>query len=412
MTTDARAHPTSGARINRAGLALTTSGHVIDDIYQGIVPALLPFLVAERNYSYAAVAGLMTASTVLSSVAQPIFGWWADRSERRWLISAGIMTAAVGVGLAGVFTTYILTAVALALSGLGVAAFHPEAARAARQSAGDSNRAMSIFALGGNAGFALGTVIATPVLVATGVRGTPLFILPAAVIVVVLLTRLETVLDRPAVGGPRRMPTGTDDWPAFVRLILVVVVRAVFFFGITSFVALYFINRLGTSKTIGNSALTVFLVAGAVGTLLGGWVGDRMGRLASIRIGFGLSVPALAGLVLVSSEGPAFVFVALTGIGAFMPFAVFVMLGQDYLPNRIGTASGLTVGLAVTVGGFFSPLFGWLADHTSLRTMFVVLIAAPALAFLLSFLMRDPSRRTAIPPDVAAPVGSDTVADA
>lgn len=108
----------TAARVNRRGVALMSSAHVIDDIYQGVVPALLPFLVAERHYSYAAVAGLTLAATVLSSVAQPAFGWLGDRTPRRWMIPAGMLIAAVGVGLVGLTGDYVLTWLLIALSGL------------------------------------------------------------------------------------------------------------------------------------------------------------------------------------------------------------------------------------------------------------------------------------------------------
>jgi FSR family fosmidomycin resistance protein-like MFS transporter len=382
--------------MNRRGIALISAAHVVDDSYQGVVPALLPFLVAERHYSYAAVSGLTLAATVLSSVAQPAFGWWTDRRPRRWMIAAGISTAAVGMAAAGLFSSYLLTWLAIALSGLGIAAFHPEAARVARQAAGNSNRAMSVFALGGNVGFALGSLIATPLLLLTGLRGTVLLVLPAVVMVIVLVTRLRSVLD--GRGGQRRanvLPTGTDDWAAFLRLTAVVIIRSVLFFGLTSFLALYFIHDLGASTATGGAALSIFLVAGGVGTVLGGWFADRVGRLGSIRLGFALSVPALAGLVVFTSVPVVMIFVVLTGIGVYLPFSVFVMLGQDYLPNRIGTASGVTVGLAVSVGGLFSPLLGWLADNTSLRVALAVLIALPALALALSGLIHDPARESA-----------------
>jgi len=378
--------------LNRRGVALISTAHVADDFYQGVVPALLPFFVAERHYSYAAVAGLTLAATVLGSVAQPVFGWWTDRRSRRWMIPVGMLVAALGVALTGLSSSYALTWVLIALSGLGVAAFHPEAARAARQAAGNNNRAMSIFALGGNAGFAVGSLAATPVLLVAGLRGTWLLVLPAAVMAVVLLRTLNAVLDGRA--GQRRthsMPTGDDDWPAFLRLTAVVVVRSILFFGISSFLALYFIAHLGASQGLGGAALTVFLFAGAGGTLLGGWIADRSGRLVSIRIGFTVAVPGLLGLVLAPNLVSAFAFVVLTGIGTFMPFSVFVVLGQDYLPNRIGTASGVTVGLAVSIGGLFSPAFGWLADSTSLRFTLGSLIALPVLALALSGLMRDPA---------------------
>lgn len=377
--------------VNRRGIALTSSAHVVDDLYQGAVPALLPFLVAERHYTYAAVSGLTLAATVLSSVAQPAFGWWTDRTPRRWLIPVGILTAATGVALAGLMHTYVLTWLVIALSGLGIAAFHPDAARAARQAAGNSTRAMSVFALGGNAGFALGSLITTPILLVAGLRGTVLLLVPAAVMAALLFARLGHVLD--GREGHRRahvMPRGDDDWRSFIRLTVVVVMRSIVFFGLTSFLALYFIRHLGTSTAAGNGALTLFLVAGAVGTLLGGWMGDRFGRLTSIRTGFVLSVPALAGLVIAPGPVTAGICVAVVGIALYLPFSVFVVLGQDYLPHRIGTASGVTVGLAVSIGGLFSPLLGWLADRTDLRLALIVLIAVPAIALLLTRGLREP----------------------
>lgn len=377
--------------MNRRGIALMSSAHVVNDVYQGAVPALLPFLVAQRHYTYAAVSGLTLAATVLSSVAQPAFGWWTDRSPRRWLIPGGTLTAAVGVALAGLMSSYVLTWLVIALSGLGIAAFHPDAARAARQAAGNSTRAMSVFALGGNVGYALGSLVTTPILLVAGLHGTPVLLLPALVMAALLLVRLGHVLD--GRDGSRRrpvLPEGDDDWRSFIRLTVVVVMRSVVFFGVTSFVALYFIRHLGVSTAVGGGVLTLFLVAGAAGTLLGGWVADRRGRLTSIRIGFGLSVPALAGLVLAPVPVVAAVSVAVAGVALYMPFSVFVVLGQDYLPHRIGTASGVTVGLAVSVGGLFSPLLGWLADRTDLRVALIVLIAVPAVALLLTRGLREP----------------------
>jgi len=381
--------------------------HAADDIYQGIVPALLPFLVLERHYSYAAVSGLTLAATVLSSVAQPAFGWLTDRRPRRWIIPAGLTVAGVGVAAAGSSSSYWLTWLAVALSGLGVAAFHPEAARAARQAAGDSTRAMSVFALGGNVGYALGPLLATPVLLTFGVRGTPLLILPALIMAAVLAVWLGRVLDgRPGRRRVSRLPVGVDDWPAFARLTAVVIVRSVLFFGLSTFLALHFVRNLDASTAQAGAVLTVFLVAGAAGTLLGGWLADRVGRLFCIRLGFALAVPAVAGLALVTSRPLAIALVVLAGIAVYLPFSVFVVLGQDFLPNRIGTASGVTVGLAVSVGGLATPALGALADATSLRTVLAVLVALPVLALALSTLLHDPRQRAAA--GTGSPVSTET----
>jgi len=287
--------------VNRRGIAMMATSHVVDDFYQGVVPALLPFLVIERQYSYAAVAGLVLAANLLSSVAQPAFGWWGDRRPRRWLIPAGMVTAALGVSLVAFSVEYWATWVLIAIAGFGISAFHPEAARAARFAAGDSNRAMSVFALGGNIGFALGAAVTTPLLLLTGLRGAVFLIIPAALMAVLLVARLDRVLDGP-VGTPKRVPhpSGPDDWPAFLRLTAVVVVRSIVFFGAVSFVALYLIHDFGTSEALGGVALSLFLLAGAGGTLLGGWLADKVGRLRSIRAGFAATIPTLS----VSSSHP------------------------------------------------------------------------------------------------------------
>lgn len=394
--------------VNVRGVALVSASHVVDDLYQGVVPALLPFLVAERHYSYAAISGLTLAATVLSSVAQPAFGVWADRRSRRWMIPSGMLLAAVGVALAGLMPSYALTWVVIAASGLGIAAFHPEAARAARTAGGRSNTAMSIFALGGNAGYALGSLIATPVLLAVGLHGTVLLVLPAVVMALILTRALGRVLDHRDGRRPApEMPSGRDDWRSFLTLTGVVVIRSILFFGITTFIALYFTSHLNASQVTGGAALTVFLVTGAVGTVLGGWIGDRFSPLVSIRSGYLLAIPALAGVVLAGSVPVAMVCVAVTGIACYLPFSVFVLLGQDYLPNRIGTASGVTVGLAVSIGGLANPVLGWLADATSLRLALSVLIALPVLALVVTVFLRMPGSRDGGVPTRGVPTGGD-----
>lgn len=387
------------AAVNRRGVALMATSHVVDDLYQGVVPAMLPFLVAERHYTYAAISGLTMAATVLGSVAQPMFGWAADRRPRRWLIPVGVVVAAVGVALAGLADNYVLTWTAIAVSGLGIAAFHPEAARAARQAGGDSIRAMSVFALGGNVGFALGPLVATPVLLATGVRGTPLLVLPAAVMAIMLARRLGRVLDgRPGDQRTSRLPTGDDDWPAFAHLTAIAIVRSVLFFGLTTFLALHFVHDLGASNADADAVLTTFLVAGAVGTLLGGWLADRTDRLMCIRAGFAMAVPLLVLLAVASSKPVAIALVVLTGIAVYLPFSVFVVLGQDYLPNRIGTASGVTIGLSVSVGGLAAPVLGALADATSLRTVLAALVGLPVIGLAVATRLHDPARRCSSAP--------------
>ena len=395
--------------LDRRGLGLLTASHVVDDLYQGAVPALLPFLVLERGYSYAAATGITLAATVLSSVVQPAFGVLVDRRPLPWLTPAGLLLAGVGIGLAGLGGGYWWTWAAVALSGLGVAAYHPAAARAARAAAGASAQGMSWFAVGGNAGLALGPVVVTPVLLAYGVAGTPLLALPAPVMAVVLLALGRRARARPrpasAAGGA---PTRADDWRSFGWLTGLVVIRSVLYFGVSSLIALYVIDRFGVTASAGSAALATFLAVGALGTLAGGWLADRWGRVPAIRLGYALAVPGLVLLVTAPSWPVALAAAVLLGVGLYLPFSVQTTLGQELLPNRVGTASGVTLGLAVSAGGAATPLFGLLADAHGLVWSLAALLPLPLLALLVS--LRLPARtasrsgeRRVSPPERAAP---------
>jgi MFS transporter, FSR family, fosmidomycin resistance protein len=385
-------------RAERIRLAFLTSTHVVDDLYQGAVPALLPFLAIERHYSYTGLTGITLAATFLASVVQPGFGALTDRYRHLgWLVAAGVLVAGLGIGASGLGDSYLITCCAVAASGIGVAAFHPEATRTARGLAGDSTQAMSWFSVGGNAGIALGPVIVTPVLLATRLDGTPLLAVPAVVMAGVLAVRRPW--RRVPAPGPRpgRGVAATpraDDWRGFGRLTVMVVLRSIAYFGISSLLALFAIRHFDQSTAVGSAVLTVFIGSGVIGTLGGGWLADHWQRVGTLRLGYGLAAVAL--LLLTAAPDVAVLFIAafFLGIVLFAPFAVQVTLGQDFLPNRIGTASGVTLGLAVSAGGLAAPLFGLLADSYGLRTAFGAIAAFPAIACALTLLLRDPRPRS------------------
>src|SRR4051794_4373925 len=151
------------------------TAHAVDDLYQGLVPATVPYFVLERDFSYAAASGLALAATVGSAVPQLLVGWIADKRGLSWLSPAGLALAAIGFGFAGVAHSYLAVWLLLLLSGLGVAMSHPPAGRDARAEAGQSATAMSYFAAGGSVGFFLGPTLATPVLDTWGLSATAIF---------------------------------------------------------------------------------------------------------------------------------------------------------------------------------------------------------------------------------------------
>jgi len=380
-----------------ASIALLSAGHACVDVYQGSVAALVPFFVAERAYSYAAASGIVLAASLLSSVAQPAFGALTDRWATPWLLPLSTLLSGVGIALSGVGGRYALTLVSVAVSGVGVAAYHPESARVARLASRGSHSAMGWFSLGGSLGFASAPLLVAAVVATGGLRLTPLLVLPALAGAALCLLVLSTPGQRRAATAGMAVVAARDDRASFVRLALAVVFRSIVYIGLSTFISLYAKQRMHGSTAAGTAALFVLYLGGAVGSVLGGMLANRWGRVTVVRWSYLIAIGAVAGVVFV--PGPAlYLFVALTSAVLYVPFSLQVTLGQDYLPSRVGTASGITLGLTVSVGGLVSPLIGGLADATSLRTALAPLALVPAVSWLLVRSLPEP---VAPPPPVA-----------
>ncbi len=370
--------------LDRRALAVLGAGHLCVDLCQGAVPALLPFLAAERGYSYAALGALVLFSTIGSSIVQPLFGLLSDRIARPWLMPAGLTLAGTGIALAGPAPTYALTALAVVVSGLGVAAFHPEGAKFAGLASRErKGRGMSLFSVGGNAGFALGPLLTTPLVLVFGLSGTValiVFPLAAAVLTARELGRLRW-LER--VQAPALASTGEDDWGAFSRLGGLIALRSGVYFGLQAFVPAYFVAELSSSEAAGNAALTIMLAMGAIGTLVGGGLVDRWGARAVLVGTQVLLLPLLVVLPLVGAA-PATIVLGLVGFVTIASFSVTIVLGQAYLPSRVGLASGITLGLAIGLGGVAATALGLIADSAGLHAVLWTIAALPVPAAALA----------------------------
>jgi FSR family fosmidomycin resistance protein-like MFS transporter len=272
---------------------------------------------------------------------------------------------------------------AVVLSGLGVAAFHPEGAKfaglASRERRG---RGMSLFTVGGNAGFAIGPLLTTPLVLAFGLSGTlALGLLPLAAAIVVgrELPRLRRLDEAPA----RAHADGSDDWGAFTRLSALIAARSVVHFGLQAFVPAYFVAELATGEATGNAALTLFLGAGAFGTLVGGVLVDRWGA-RTVLVGTMVAILPPLLLLPVVGEPVALVLVGAIGFFTIASFSVTVILGQAYLPSHVGLASGVTLGLAIGLGGLSATALGVVADSWGLNAVLWTIACLPIPAILLA----------------------------
>jgi FSR family fosmidomycin resistance protein-like MFS transporter len=373
--------------MDRGLLARLSCGHAAADLCQGAVPALLPFFVIQRGWSYAAAGALVLAMTVGSSIIQPLFGALADRLEMRWLMPGGVLLGGLGIALAGVVESYALTVLVVAISGIGVAAFHPEGARFANHASGPRRgTGMSFFSVGGNIGFALGPILATPLVLVFGLDGTLALAILPTLAAGMLLHAMPRMHELAASAGRRAAKAGEqvrDDWNAFGRLGGVVAMRSGVYFGLQSFVPLWFVHHLGSTEAAGNSALTAMLVAGAVGTLVGGRLVDRIGRRAVLLGSMVVQLPLLL-VFVVSGSVLAAVLLAAIGFVTIMSFSVTVVMGQEYLPGRLGLASGVTLGAAIGLGGVAAALLGVLADAAGLTAVMWTIALLPIPGLLLA----------------------------
>lgn len=381
---------------SRAGLWALTATHAANDFYTGAVAALLPFFVLHANYTYAAVAGITLAATALSSVAQPMFGHLSDKFGMRWMSLAGLLAAGVGVAISGLVSdSYVAVWVVIAISGIGVAAYHPAATMEAREAGGGTSGAMSLFSVGGNVGVALAPSAVILVVGWFGLNGTWLLVFPAIMLGLVyaavswrhLFSRAEPTETK--AHETTTSAKASDDWRAFGWLTLVLAMWSIAYVGTSTFVSLYSIERFDTTPEFASIALSLFPAAGAVGTLTGGWLADRFGRLRVVRTGYLMAALSTTAIVLAPTPIMVIVATAALGVSLFIPFAAQITLSHSYLPNRIGVASGVTLGLTLSLGGVVSPLLGKIADHSSVQLVFVVMAVLVAVGFALSFILKE-----------------------
>jgi MFS transporter, FSR family, fosmidomycin resistance protein len=385
--------------IEKRSMTALSGGHLAVDFASGSVPALIPFLTDRFDLNYAFAAMLLLASTVSSSLVQPLFGLWSDRRGALWLIPGGTILAAVGVGLAAVTPWYPLVLLLIFAGGLGVAAFHPEGAKCAAYASGRKRASgMSYFNIGGNTGYALGAFVTGLFVAGIGLGGGLLAMLPVAIVAAFLLRLTPQFAALAPVSSAAAETRGEDDRRAMALLGAVIALRSIPWFTLLAFVPLW-TESIGHSKAYGNRLLFFMLLAGAVGTLTLGPVADRIGLRRTLVVTQALVPPLLLVFIYVGGIPGALALLPV-GVCVVGTFGVTMVLSQLYLPRHIGMASGLSVGLAMGIGGTAAVVLGAVADVIDLKTALTISAVAPALGVFLCLRLPRPvaPRRRVIEP--------------
>lgn len=367
-------------------LILLITGHFVTDINTGALPAFLPFIKESLDLSYTMTASIILVFNVTSSVIQPIFGYFSDRWSARWLLPVGCFIAPLGLGLLGFGSSYAWILIFVSLSGVGQASYHPEGFKIVNRLSGEKKASgNSLFIFGGNLGFAIGPILATLFFSHFGLRGSLWFILPGIAMAAVFLAtprwkekedlsiRQAEYLEKPNSSRRRLLP--------MTLLLLVVVFRSAARLGLLTFIPFYFISILHTDPMIAGKYLSVFLLAGTAGTLAGGLIADRYGYRRFVLASLCLSSIFLY-LFFFTTGSWSLIFFAVAGLILISSHAVTMAMGQSFMPQNVGMASGLILGLAMGIGGIATTFLGWVADHWGIPFTLQITFILPLFAFL------------------------------
>ena len=365
-------------------------GHLCADLGGGALPAILPFLVKEKGITLAAAAGLTFALSSVGGIIQPVFGALADKHVRPWMMGLGVLMSGCGISMLGFLDSYWAMFLAVAFTGIGSALFHPDGGRMANYVAGErKGRGISNFSVGGNIGGAAGPILVVFGITQFGMKGTAVLAIPAFLMALFLFSQTKQ-LTAFAQEGNRNNAAAiaagqTDDWKNFSKLTAVVILRSIVNMGMTTFIPLFWLNVLMQPAEISSITTTIISIAGAVSTLIGGRLADRFGFNRVIRTGLVCFIPCLAIVILCRIPMLSTVMLVPMAMFLYLAFSPCVALGQKLLPNHVGLASGITMGLASSFGGVASPLLGKLGDAQGVPTVMWVLVGITVLACIGSF---------------------------
>ena len=376
-------------------LGAVSVSHLINDMMQSLILAIYPILKGEFQLSFAQIGLISLTYQLTASLLQPVVGLYTDRRHSPYSLPLGMTSTLIGLLLLSVAPNFATVLVAAALVGLGSAIFHPESSRVARMaSGGQHGLAQSVFQVGGNTGSAIGPLVAAAVIVPFGQRSVAWFGLAALLGIVLLLQVGRWYAHHHAAAAvhaaqrPVVNPLPRKTVVLAIAVLLVLIFSKYFYVaGLSSFYTFYLMEKFGLSVQSAQVHLFVFLFASALGTLVGGPVGDRMGRKPVIWV----SILGVAPFALLLPHANLFWTTTLTiviGLILSSAFSAIVVYAQELMPGKIGMVSGLFFGFAFGMGGLGAAVLGVLADRTSIEFVYHAIAYLPLLGVVTILLPR------------------------
>ncbi|MBK7469889.1 MAG: MFS transporter [Betaproteobacteria bacterium] len=380
-------------------LGAISASHMINDMMQSLILAIYPILKGDFHLSFVQIGLITLTFQVTASLFQPLIGLYTDRRPTPYSLPIGMTSTLCGLLLLAFAPNYATVLLAAAFVGMGSAIFHPESSRIARMASGGRHGlAQSLFQVGGNTGSALGPLVAAAVIVPFGQKSVAWFG-AAALLGIVLLLQVSrwysgqhaAVMAR-GTRPPAASPYSRRQVAGAIAVLLVLIFSKYFYgAGIGSFYTFYLIDKFGLSVQSAQLHLFVFLLASALGTLVGGPLGDRIGRKPVIWF----SILGVAPFALLLPHANLFWTTALTiviGLVFSSAFSAIVVYGQELMPGRIGLVSGLLFGFAFGMGGLGAAALGLLADHTSIDFVYKAIAFLPLLGIVAALLPKGRGR--------------------
>jgi FSR family fosmidomycin resistance protein-like MFS transporter len=397
-----------------AVLSALSVSHLVNDMMQSLLLSIYPLLKGEFTLSYVQLGLITLTYQFTASLLQPLIGLYTDRHPKPYAVSVGMGFTMLGLLILAFAHRYEAVLVAAAFIGTGSSVFHPESSRIARLASGGSHGlAQSIFQIGGNAGSAVGPLVAAFIVLPNG-RSSIGWVALITLIAIGLMSRVAAWYQHQHVSASKRrrssaahgfsLPRRTIAWSLVILLILVFS-KYFYLASLSSYYTFYLIAKFHLPAQVAQIYLFGFLFAAAVGTILGGPIGDRIGRKPVIWVSI-LGIAPFTLLLPFADLTWTCVLTLIIGLVIASAFSAIVVFAQELLPNRVGMVSGLFFGLAFGFGGIGAAVLGSLADKYGIETVYRLCAYLPLLGMVTAFLpniKREPrlTGRTALPVETA-----------